>query len=153
MDHVHWQFFSIFPPWELTRQSQHLFAFYLSMDMVHGHMSVCINNIRGSLNHTFKKKIIKKIYHPKETRDGGILLCPFIKREETFLGRRCSPPPSLHQLQSVSVPTCSSVYLFGLFSIQALYSVCNFSSQKHHLSLSHKPDSSNTFYKPIIPGE
>lgn len=59
-------------------------------------------------------------------------------------------PTSCSQSASQPVHLCTCL---DLFSTQALYSVCNFSSQKHHLSLSHKPDSSNTFYKPIIPGE
>lgn len=41
----------------------------------------------------------------------------------------------------------------GLFHHTCTLLSLHFSSQKHHLSLSHKPDRSNTFYKRTIPGE
>lgn len=151
-----------FSPSFLPESSRNKASIYL-LDMVHGHMSVCINKARGSLSHTcFKKKKASKRstirrkpeMEEKETRDGGIILCRFIKGKKKPVRTPLFPLP--HGLTSCSQSASQPVHLctcLDPFRTQALYSVCNFSSQKHHLSLSHKPDSSNTFYKPIIPGE
>lgn len=130
-------------------------------DMVHGPMSVCINKARGSLSRTYF--FFKK--HQKDLPSEGNLrwrrrkpemeeLFCFIKGKKKPFRMPLFPLP--HGLTSCSQSASQPVHLctcLDLFRTRALYSVCNFSSQKHHLSLSHKPDSSNTFYKPIIPGE
>lgn len=85
----------------------------------------------------------------------GFFLHIYIYININLLG--CLPVfPSPHGPDNCSKPAFQPVRLWtclDLFSTQALYSICSVSTQKHHLSLSHKPDSSNTFYKLAIPGE